>query len=288
MTAGETQRMATAADAAGPRVSVVVPHYHDLEGLHRCLKALEDQTFPRDRFEIIVADNGSPEGETAVAEVIAGRARLVTVAERGAGPARNGGVGRARGAVLAFTDSDCIPAPGWLSAGVAALERHDFVGGRMAVLVSDARRPTPTEAFELVFAFDNETYVTRKGFTVSANLFCSRDVFDRVGGFRNGVAEDLDWCLRARAAGFSLGYAAEAVVGHPARRNWPELRRKSAPVEITRLSLLSRSGATAGSCGSPGPLDCRSRLWSTRPRSSPPSSWDPCPNDWLRWGFCTG
>ena len=226
MTALEATRSPAAVERPGPLVSVIVPHYHDLSGLGRCLDALEAQTLPRDQFEIVVADNASPEGETAVAQVIDGRARMVTVAERGAGPARNAGVARTRGAVLAFTDSDCIPAPGWLCAGLAALDRHDFVGGRMTVLVGDARRPTPTEAFELVFAFDNETYVTRKGFTVSANLFCPRALFEQVGGFRNGVAEDLDWSLRAAAAGFSIGYAAEAVVGHPARRNWPELRRK--------------------------------------------------------------
>ncbi len=53
----------------------------------------------------------------------------------------------------------------------------------MTVLAPDPARPTPAEAFELVFAFDNESYVRKKGFTVSANLFCTRAVFDRVGGF---------------------------------------------------------------------------------------------------------
>lgn len=209
-----------------PQVSVVVPHYHDLAGLDACLTALAAQTFPADRFEIIVADNNSPEGAEAVEKAIAGRARLTVVTDKGAGPARNGGVALARGEILAFTDSDCVPDPAWLAEGVAALGRFDFVGGAMSVLVGDPTRPTPTEAFELVFAFNNQAYVRDKGFTVTANLFCSRKLFDEVGGFRVGVSEDVEWCQRAGRAGYKLGYAAGARVGHPARRDWPELERK--------------------------------------------------------------
>jgi len=209
-----------------PRISVVIPHYQDLDGLANCLARLERQTFPRTDFEIVVADNASPVGEAAVAAVIDGRARLVVCAERGAGPARNAGVAASSGEILAFTDSDCLPEPGWLEGGAAALERCDFVGGRMEVTVADPARMAATEAFETVFAFDNEKYVRTMGFTVTANLFCARKVFDAVGGFRVGVSEDKDWSHRARDAGYRIGYAADAVVGHPARRTWDDLQRK--------------------------------------------------------------
>ncbi len=209
-----------------PRVSVIVPHFEDLAGLARCMDALAVQTYPKDRTEIIVADNASPSGREAVERVIAGRARLVVVDARGAGPARNGGAALAEGDILAFTDSDCIPAPDWLSEGVAALEDCDFVGGAMQVLVGDENRMSGAEAFERVFAFDNETYVRRKDFTVTANLFCPASVFARVGGFAVGVSEDLDWSIRARDAGYRIGYAPRARVGHPARRDWGELTRK--------------------------------------------------------------
>lgn len=211
---------------APPHVSVIVPHYNDLEALDRCLAALQAQTYPADRFEIIVADNASPAGADAVERVIRARARLVTVHERGAGPARNGGVAIATGEILAFTDADCIPAPSWIENGVAALAGSDFVGGGMRVLVGDERRVTGAEAFELVFAFDNQAYVERKAFTVTANLFCPAALFRQVGGFRVGVSEDLEWSHRARDAGFRIGYAPEALVGHPARRDWRELTAK--------------------------------------------------------------
>ena len=224
--AGDTEVEPGRDGPSEPMVSVIVPHFHDLAGLELCLAALERQTYPRDRFEVIVADNNSPEGEAAVAAAIAGRAALVVVIERGAGPARNGGVGASRGEVLAFIDSDCVASEAWLQAGVAALSRFDFAGGRVRVSSLDPARKTATEAFETVFAFDIKSYIEKKGFAGSGNLFTPRAVFDTVGGFRVGVSEDIDWSHRAVAAGFRLGYAPEAMAWHPARRSWGDMRSK--------------------------------------------------------------
>lgn len=209
-----------------PKISVVIPHYRDVENLKICLHALGAQSYPRDRFEIIVADNGSPDAEAVRAAAVAGSARLVIAPERGAGPARNAGAGAARGEILAFIDSDCVAEPQWLAEGIAALSRFDFAGGKVNVLISDPRRMTGVEAFEKVFAFDNEAYVTKKGFTGSGNLFCPRAVFEKVGGFRVGVSEDVEWSHRATANGYRLGFSAKAAIGHPARRTWPELAAK--------------------------------------------------------------
>jgi len=209
-----------------PAASIIVPHYNDLAALDACLRALEAQTYPRGQFEIVVADNHSPCGIDAVREVIAGRAKLVNVSEQGAGPTRNGGATAASGRLLAFTDCDCLPEPGWLGAGLAALDRADIVGGKMTVLVDRSRPLTAAEAFELVFAFDNRTYVEVKDFTVTANLFVRKADFERVGGFRVGVSEDQEWCLRAKRMGLRIAYADDAVVGHPARRTWGDFLKK--------------------------------------------------------------
>jgi GT2 family glycosyltransferase len=96
----------------------------------------------------------------------------------------------------------------------------------MRVLVDDVEAMTPTEAFEYVFAFNNHRYVTRKDFTVTANLFCRREMFEKVGGFRVGLSEDVEWSHRAIGAGYRLGYAPAAIVGHPARKTWEDLLKK--------------------------------------------------------------
>jgi GT2 family glycosyltransferase len=226
-----------------PRVSVVIPHYQDLGGLALCLASLERQTLPKEQFEIVVSDNVSPVGEAAVAKVIAGRAKLVVCAERGAGPNRNAGVAASSGTILAFIDSDCQAEPEWLANGVAALDRFDFIGGKVKVLVDDPAHLSGAEAFEAVFAFDFDTYINKKGFTGAGNLICPRQLFLSVGGFSNGVSEDVEWSHRATGKGFRLGYVPEAVVGHPARRTWGELRAKWLRVNAETYRLhRSRGG----------------------------------------------
>lgn len=219
-------------------VSVIVPHLNDYDNLDACLTLLDAQTFPRDRTEIIVADNGSSRGLDAVRVVVGSRGRVVEVDERGAGPARNTGVSVSRGEALAFIDSDCRPDPRWLEEGLAELLSADIVGGQVDVLVGDPRRMTPAEAFESVFAFRNEHYVKDLAFTVTASMFVWRTVFDSVGGFENGVPEDKDWCLRARRQGYQIRFAPKSILGHPARRTMPELKRK-----WRRLTLESCRGA---------------------------------------------
>jgi len=221
-------------------ISVIVPHYNDLANLDRCLDLLALQDLPRP-FETIVVDNGSQLAWEAIESVICGRAQLILCAEKGAGPARNAGVAAAGGACLAFIDSDCRPEAGWLQAGLAALDKADFVGGRVDVAVEDPARPTAVEAFETVFAFRFHHYITRKRFTGTGNLFARREVFDRIGGFLPQVSEDVEWSHRALAAGFRLAYEPRAVVSHPARRNWAELQRKWSRINIEAHALARRS-----------------------------------------------
>jgi glycosyltransferase involved in cell wall biosynthesis len=220
-----------------PGVSVIIPHYDDLDRLRTCLSALEGQSLARDRFEIVVVDNNSPVGLAAIEAAVAGRARVIVASERGAGPARNAGVAASRGALLAFTDCDCVPAPGWLAAGLARLGSADLVGGSMTVSVEDEAQMSGAEAFERVFAFQNRDYIERKRFTVTANLFCSRANFDAIGPFRNGVSEDVDWCHRALSMGLTLAHEPRAIVAHPARRDWDELTRKWGRINHERFGL---------------------------------------------------
>lgn len=221
-------------------VSVIIPHYNDLEALDVCLSALAGQTYPAERMEIIVADNASPQGREAVERVVGSRARLVTVEQRGAGPARNGGVAASSGEILAFVDSDCRAEPEWLARGIDALAYSDVVGGKVDVLVEEPTRITAAEAFERVFAFNIEQYVTQKGFVGSGNLFCRRTTFDAVGPFGTGVSEDVDWSHRATARNFRIGYAPLAAVGHPARRSWDELRNKWSRINSETYLLVTR------------------------------------------------
>jgi GT2 family glycosyltransferase len=212
-------------DSSLPLVSVIIPHYNDFDQLKHCLTRLRRQTLSSERFEVIVADNNSKGGVHEVRR-IASDIVVVAATIQGAGPARNAGVAVARGSVLAFLDSDCFADENWLLEGISALGRFDYVGGQVITQIGSPSEITLAEAVEAVFAFNFKKYIEQHGFSGSGNLFVPKAIFERVGGFRAGVSEDIDWCRRANALGFRLGYAERAIVFHPARREWRELKRK--------------------------------------------------------------
>lgn len=224
------------AEPRRPFVSVVIPHYNDFDNLVLCLASLRRQDWPADRFEIVVADNNSSGGVAAVAAV-ARDARVVHAAEQGAGPARNTGAAAAHGEVFAFLDADAVAEPGWIATGVAALQRFDYVGGRVVVTIREPAALSPAEAYEAVFAYDFRKYIEQEHYSGTGNLFVPRAVFERVGAFRSGIAEDMDWCWRANGLGYRIGYAEGAVVRIAARRRWAELKAKFDRMEREHLLL---------------------------------------------------
>src|SRR3984885_15251441 len=228
MTVGETEQAAPLEAPGEPPVvglvSVIVPHLDDYDNLDACLRLLQAQSFPGDRTEIIVVDNGSWRGLDAVRRIVGSRGPVIEAA---------GG-----GDALAFIDSDCRPDERWLEEGLAELRYADIAGGHVEVLVEDPGRMTAAEAFESVFAFRNERYVKEVKFTVTASMFVWRSVFDSVGDFINSIPEDKDWCERAWRQGYRIRFAPKSIVGHPARRTMEELKRK-----WRRLTLESSEGA---------------------------------------------
>ena len=234
-------------------VAVIIPHYNDTVRLLRCLEALAPQfAAAPGRAETVIVDNGSTDPLDAVRAAAAALpgVRVVAEGDRGAATARNRGVAATGAPVIAFLDSDCVPDPDWLATllrlapGLGSGGDAELLGGRIGVFDETPPPRTGAEAFETVFAFDNRSYVGRKGFSVTANLVTLRRVFEAVGPLVGGVSEDLDWCRRAVAAGYRLAYADELSVTHPTRSDWSALERK------WRRMTVEGFGSNGG-----GPLD---------------------------------
>jgi cellulose synthase/poly-beta-1,6-N-acetylglucosamine synthase-like glycosyltransferase len=209
-----------------PRVSVVVPVRDEAPRIARCLQALLAQTYPADRTEIIVVDNGSRDG-TPYAACAHGVTVLSAGGTRSPYLARNKGIERARGEVLAFTDADCVPAKDWLERAVRVLlrEEADLVGG--AVHFAFSERPRAAEILDAVNNLDNERSIRDRGVAKTGNLVVRRRVFSEIGPFavrRSGA--DVEFTARASGAGFALVFAPDAVVVKPARRLAALLRKQ--------------------------------------------------------------
>lgn len=211
---------------------MIVPVYNDAERACECLDALEQQTYPPDRYEVVVVDNASTE---PIASLLNRYLHAVPEfeAQPGSYAARNRAFRVARGDIFAFTDSDCIPSPRWIEQGVLGLETQsaDLIAGRVDVFPALKDRPNSVESYEIIHAFRQEKYV-ELGFAPTVNLFAFRHVFDSIGPFdaRLKSGGDKDWTSRAVAAGHRLAYHDGAAVMHPARRSLRELNQRLARI----------------------------------------------------------
>jgi len=230
--AGETTaRRGGLGPRESPLVSVIIPVRDGAAGLALCLAALAKQSYPRELLEVLVVDNASTED---VARALPQDPRFTILRENRPGSyvARNTGAAHATGTVLAFTDGDCVPDPGWISRGVAALStepRPDAVGGRIRLTFRAGRPLNGPQHFEDVTGFPQRRYVEELSFAATANLLVWRAAFERVGPFDPSLRSggDLSWGRRLTASGGRLGYSDDAVVDHPARDTWAELGRKT-------------------------------------------------------------
>lgn len=215
-----------------PLVSVIVPVYNDAARLVGCLEALAAQTYPADRLGVIIVDNGS---EDDIVEVVARfeGVRLVHEPRPGSYAARNLGIRESAGAIVAFTDADCVPSPTWVERGTDHLEAGvGLVGGHIEVFPLDPSRPTGAEVYDMMTSFHQQRYIEEVHFSVTANLFTYRSVLDQVGTFDETLKSsgDKEWGRRVHDVGFRLVYAGDVVVRHPARRSLKEI--------YTRLARL--------------------------------------------------
>jgi glycosyltransferase involved in cell wall biosynthesis len=207
-------------------ISVIIPHLNQPDALEACLRSLDAQTLSWHSFEVIVVDNGSA---TPPMDVVAGHpgVRLQHESHPGPGPARNAGAASAKGA---FMDADCRAHPDWLAAIQRAFQQvkpATILGGEVRIQPAVEGRCTAIEAYESVFGFRNRLYVTKHGYSVTANLAVRRTDFAAIGPFPGiEFAEDMQWGQMAIRAGREFRYVPEMVVFHPARRSLRELYAK--------------------------------------------------------------
>jgi len=174
-----------------------------------------------DPVEVVVVDDGSRPETAALLERAAGAGELtlrVVRHERALGPARarNAGWRAASAALVAFTDDDCTPSPGWLAAGLAAHR------ARPEALVQGRTAPDPAER-------EGESLWTRTlrvdslgPWYETCNMFYPRELLEALGGFEDfGLApggEDTDLAWRALEAGRPAVWAPAALVFHAVER----------------------------------------------------------------------
>lgn len=216
---------------SSPFVSVIIPVYNNPEGLKKCLISLENQTYPQSLYEVIVVDNGSDED---IKEVVSQFSQAFASYESQPGSyfARNKGLLLAKGDVIAFTDSDCIPALNWIEKGVVNLLQAPncgLVAGKIELFFKNPDQPTAVEYYDsLMMGLPQKQFIEESRYGATANLFTFKSVFDKVGPFEQTLKSsgDREWGQRVFSSGYKQIYTDEVCVAHPARYSLEELRKK--------------------------------------------------------------
>jgi glycosyltransferase involved in cell wall biosynthesis len=222
---------------------VVVPTYRRPHRLAGIVAALEAQTID-EPFEVLIVDNGNDEETAATLDQLARTTTLdlrVLRIDRnhGPAPARNLGWRAARAELVAFTDDDCVPQPGWLAALHAGFDGADIVQG--------STRANPTQRATGPFAWAPETDAS--GRFETCNIAYRRRLLAELGGFDEGYhdvaggpaiwGDDTDLGLRAVAGGALEASAPAAVVWHDVkpgrlRDRLADLPRRGGVVRLLR------------------------------------------------------
>ncbi|MDQ3728724.1 MAG: glycosyltransferase [Actinomycetota bacterium] len=174
------------------------------------LDALADQTLAAERFEVIVVRSSDTEGEPATGSPPGLPVRFIASPVAGTSAQRNCGWRAARGPVVAFTDDDCRPAPGWLQGLLDA-------GAGAEVIVQGRTVPDPDERHLFRGLARTILNVRPSGWYETCNIAYARASIERLGGFDEAIdflGEDVDLGLRARRAGVGLRFTDRALVWH--------------------------------------------------------------------------
>jgi cellulose synthase/poly-beta-1,6-N-acetylglucosamine synthase-like glycosyltransferase len=219
-----------------PKVSVVIPVYNGEADLPDLLNCLCNQTYPVERVEYLLVDNGSGDRtaailQDAVQKFAAKSVPLSPLSEnqvQSSYAARNAGIRAAKGDILAFTDADCRPQPNWLQTliqpfgntkiGMVAGEILPFPGKTLWEKHAD-RQDTLSQKHTLAHPF--------YPYGQTANLAVRRSVLEQVGLFRpyltTGGDADLCWRMQQQTS-WQLSFAEQAIVQHRHRATLQELR----------------------------------------------------------------
>jgi glycosyltransferase involved in cell wall biosynthesis len=227
------------------KVSVIIPVYNNSDGLKKVLESLIEQNFSNNSYEIIIADNGSSDGTLDVAKKYRENYPdlvnyVIEEKIQSSYAVRNKGIRAAKGEILAFTDSDCIPARDWLFQGLKSLRDNNvsMVAGRIEFTFRISQ-PNIWEYFDAAGKLNQKSYVENAGFGATANLFLRRNLFEKYGLFLDELKSggDYEFGRRLTKSGEKLIYSKGALIKHPARATFIEKYNKSKRIAIGQKRL---------------------------------------------------
>ncbi len=205
-------------------VSVIIPVYKDAKGLADTLSSLTSQSLEKDRYEVIVSNDGGAPEITEVCRKF--KVKMVEIRPNmGSYFARNRAIEASSGEYLAFIDADMTAPENWLSSGIEKILSADYVAG--SIEIDTSKVETVSHLYEAKYAFPMRTYLEKLHYGPTAHLFVKRHVFEKIGGFDERLRSggDRQFGDRVFRFGFQQVYMESPSLIHPPR-DYDDLRKK--------------------------------------------------------------
>jgi glycosyltransferase involved in cell wall biosynthesis len=186
--------------------------------------------YPKNRYEVIVVDDGSEEPPEADVAALQTRLDITLLTQPNSGPAtaRNTGALKSKGEFLVFTDDDCIPKENWLQCLAARFAQSPTcaVGGRtINALTGNLYAIASQLLIDYIFFYYNRDSNNAR-FLTTSNLAVPADIFFAMGGFDTeflrAAGEDREFCANWLHCGHRLIFANEVVVFHSHHLKFPD------------------------------------------------------------------
>lgn len=192
-----------------PSLSVIIPTYNRASLLRKCLESFERQEIPKEKFEVIVVDDGSSdETQSILNQHYPFALRPIFAEHGGAAKARNRGIGEAQGDIIVFTDDDCFPEPNFLRLHWEAHQKKNNLIVRGPVVI--------------IRSIDVIPQLHQKAAALSMNFFCTsnaslyKENLLKVGFFDESFKrwEDAELGYRLRKSGLQYHFNPKIIVLH--------------------------------------------------------------------------
>ncbi len=194
-------------------ISVVIATYNRKNLLEKTLESLINQSYPKDKYEVLVVDDGSSDGtEEMINEMMAlhQNMRYIKTGNQGPAASRNVGINNAKGDIVAFIDDDCLADRDWLKEIV-----NSFKANKDAVGIEGKTITIPEEVAPFTYQV-----VNNGGGYMTCNIAYKKGILDKVGGFDTNYPyphnEDADLAWSVMRYG-EIYFEPKALVVHPPR-----------------------------------------------------------------------
>lgn len=199
-----------------PIISVIVCTHNSESVIKSCILSIKSQSFPREKFEIIIVDDGSKDKtiEIVTAENVD---KIIKTEPCSIGEARNIGVKHTSGKFIAFTDSDCVVKEDWLDIIVNELENNKAISG--SILNGNTNSLVAWAEYFMEFSeFNEHKKRSTISFAPGCNQAYTKETILSSGGFtKKRLSDDVIFGKSLKDAGVNIIFVPELQIEHLCR-----------------------------------------------------------------------